>query len=237
MASNLNDIKENNKTRLARAEAWMQCARALCETLPAAKPRQRSPQNAAFVELDDYAVRFVFWWIALEAMLIQREEKKDAPDKFIDNIVNCNEEMLAKILVRNSKAAMLIIELRQTHEGFWINKPYKKHGEEKSTYANADEWESTFNKEVKRYKNSNTRNKMKILFRRFSVIRNQIFHGANSRAGSRGTTQVKNGEKLLSAFVPFFMEEMKKHPEIDWGLVPFPRYGGRDHNLPPVWIE
>ena len=235
-------IKSDNETRLRRAKAWAACATALHETESAKKPGQMSPQNTAFVEVDDYAVRFVFWWIAFEALYARRKDSGIHQTKtFIKNMINCDVLQLDSILDVNADFAYEIVKLRQTHDGFWINRKYKnKTNEEKYTYPSYKSWENGFYKQVKKYEKGDTKDKLNILFDRLHVIRNQIFHGANSRATSWGITQVKDGVQLLSAFVPFFIEQLEKYPNINWGEIPFPRVGKENNqqdDLLPIWEE
>lgn len=227
-------IKTDNETRLRRAKAWAACATALHETESAKKPGQMSPQNTAFIEVDDYAVRFVFWWIAFEALYARRKGSSIMHQiiKFFKNMINCDrtQSELDGILNRHENTAREIVKLRQTHDGFWS----------KGKHTDKNSWKDEFDKQVKEYENGNTKDKLDILFDRLHVVRNQIFHGANSRATSWGITQVKDGVQLLSAFVPFFIEQLEKYPKKDWGGIPFPRVGkesDEQDNLLPLWAQ
>ncbi|MBE8158883.1 MAG: hypothetical protein HAW59_05780 [Betaproteobacteria bacterium] len=226
-------IKKDNDTRWQRAESWMNRAES------ADNLRKQYPMHDA---MDDAAVRFIFWWIAFEAAYKRdgHEVKPNIAD-FIEKTAVRQKSEFAEILSKHRTAADEIMYLRQTHFGFWANFVNPKTGEK--PYKNAADWEKKFSHENNQYDKAGTIGKIKTLFIRLWVVRNQIFHGAHSRHKSMGASQSRFGAQLLAAFVPAFIKEMKhimkQQPEFDWGEVPFPRQGKRDQqtNMPPVWSE
>lgn len=240
------DVKRNfveeTERRIARAEAWISCAKALSSTQPAVKAKDMTEINKAFVELDDYSTRFVFWWIAFESLSSQREDSGIRQTKsFIRELMlvpGCKEQ-LKNALAKHRQAASKIVRLPQTHDGFWINRTYKNKKGEERRYASCEEWKNAFDEQKKKYRSKDTdlQDKLEVLFDRLRVTRNQIFHGANSRASGRGISQVQCGAELLEEFIPIFKQGMKDCLTRDWGEIPFPRVGKGPDDLKvlPVW--
>lgn len=220
-------IEADNNTRLRRAKAWMERAAQAAEN-----ECERAPMTDW---IDDSAVQFVFWWIALEAAYGGAKPNRKAFNKFMQNFSDseAQNESLGKMLDAHRESAEKIMCLRQTHMGFWLKKGYR----------NANNWQTRFVGERRKYQNGNAVNKIRILITRLRTVRNQIFHGANSLHGSHGLTQTRCGAELLSVFAPYFIKEMetemKVHPERDWGAVPFPRVAVRDQQegLLPIWAD
>ena len=228
-------IAKNNEMRLSRAKAWMNRAQVSDKSI------EEYPMNDT---IDDSAVRFVFWWIAFEALFKQNTGKdRDELRVFIREIKEQgNEESLQEILDNHEEAAQDIIYLRQTHEDFWSNKSpsYKDAESEQEVIENIQKWREVFDKNMLDYKKGAILVKLQILFDRLRVVRNQIFHGANSRHESRGLTQTRRGAKILSGFVPHFLKVMEDCIEFDWGDVPFPRVGEKrdeQEDVLPVWAN
>ena len=203
-------IKNDNDVRLRRAEAWRNRAEQVDKT-----------------GKGDSAVRFVFWWIAFEALYKKRTEQTPGEMYgFVCNIIKKGDRnFVGKTLYANRKTGKEIVRLPQTHDGCWVNrlKDTEPNGEERRAYKDKKDWAKTFERE--KYSNEPLKG-LEILFNRLRVVRNQIFHGANSQNDSQGLIQTEKGAELLGVFVPYFIKVVKENPEFDWGEVPFPNNKG-----------
>ena len=216
------EIKENNATRLRRAKMWMYRAKSATKYPPAKS-------------LDGPAVQFIFWWIAFEALYSKEPKNNTSMENFIKNATKADEVKISKKVnsCKRKGAIRKLVTLLPTHTGFW-QQPDKK--------IEYDEWMKKFEEENKKCEYGKPNEILMIVFKRLRVVRNQIFHGANSRHRSYGISQVEHGVELLIAFVPCFIEIVKtsadQNPPRDWGKVPFPRQGVRNQkDLKPVWVK
>ena len=218
------DIDKDNAQRMQRVSLWVARADA---------PRTMTPHIA---NVDDAAIRFIFYWIAFESAFAVKVSTDNARmEKFINDAVGMDALAFGKILRTNNRHAMVVMELPMTHEGFWQRNNMKTHAA----------WRRQFDRELEEFLAADVAAKLCVLFRRLRVIRNHIFHGASSRHRSFGVTQAKSGAKILAAAVPKFKTvieaSLQESPPHDWGRIPFPPQGSkhdRDNKfLLPFWKE
>ena len=215
-------IKENNETRLRRAKLWMWRAEASSKL-------EFTVQRL----LDDNSVRFIFWWIAFEALYSTKlNSSNDRIKKFIKEVVKIDEEHFSKITRMHKRKIRALVSIAATHEEFW----------QKGDNRTYEEWRIKFNQDKITCEKGALSEELGIVFVRLHTVRNQIFHGANSRHRSYGRRQVEHGVKLLEVFIPRFIkiveESADKMPPKDWKSIPFPRKS-RDNieKLIPAWKE
>ena len=224
--------KKNSKARLLRAETWMEGAKQVDENIKLQGKNKKIANSA---------ISFVLWWIALEATYKKRQKNRKTNElhAFISDIGRNQKqkEELKKILGECQKEACNLVSLPYIHKGFWENRKTKKGRQ----YKDAKEWRKKFKEIETTYNDDNTDilEKIKILFSRLQVARNQIFHGANSRGDSWGLTQTQEGVKILRIFVPYFIKQIRKNSNHDWGEVLFPHVGNKrdDNNVDPPWSK
>ncbi len=215
----IEQIKEDNVTRLRRSEAWIEKA------------------NLA----KDATSKFIFYWIAFNAQYSKsnapEEEKRN---KFLDEI--CKDKNgkreLEFIFNKNKVAIERIFELPQTHLDFWKNP--KKLGEQQ--IENMEQWQLHFEKNGSLPEDN--KEKLEKLFSRLSVVRNQIFHGSHSgnKDGYDSSIQVEKGTEVLSSFIPCFLDIIQSSIKDNsctglWGEL---SHRGQSKpgnvNCPPPWL-
>ncbi len=215
----MEQIREDNATRLRRSDAWIKKAKSV----------------------EDAASKFIFYWIAFNAQY----SKPDTVDvkernKFLHKIYKDEKgrRKLEFIFNENKSAIERIFELPQTYRDFWDNT--KKSGEQQ--IENMEQWLEHFKNEGSLPEDNEE--KLKKLFPRLSVVRNQIFHGSHSgNERSHGYTQVEEGAELLSKFIPCFLDIIQSSVNENsctdlWGAVRYRRQGNpNDVNCPPPWLE
>ncbi len=217
----MEQIREDNKTRLRRAGAWIKKAN-LAEKDPASK--------------------FIFYWIAFNAQYSSSKypnsSNKEAGerDRFLDQILKRDQGKgkLEVIFNSNKPAIKKIFELPHTHRDFWK----EPKGQQ---IKNIKQWLQYFKDEGSLPEDKEQ--KLKDFFSRLSVVRNQIFHGSHSgNERSFGITQVRTGAILLSKFIPCFYDiiqsSVKENPDTkSWGEVSYHRQGNPDEvDCPPSWL-
>ncbi len=212
----MEQIREDNATRLRRSDAWIKKAKSV----------------------EDAASKFIFYWIAFNAQyssLINAKEQKERND-FLDKIYKDEKgkRELEIIFNKNESAIKRIFKLPQTHRDFW-KKPKGQQIE------NIEQWQQYFKKNGSLPEDKEK--KLKDLFSRLSVVRNQIFHGSHSgNEHSYGYTQVEEGVEMLSELIPCFFDiiqsSVKENSCTDsWGKVIYRREGSPDDvNCPPPWL-
>ena len=230
------DARAANERRIARMGVWID----LAENTPA----------------DDH-VRFVFYWVAYEAgyqvrlsgsdsLRLQQEDsrrRRPSPrNEFHRRVARHDAGGLQQILAKHKRRISALLELRQAHPSFWEPWP-----EDWDVRTRAD-WETRFRSRVnedldqlalaiRRGASRDVAGALDDLFRRLSVVRNQIVHGGSAGLRSRGRTQVRLGAGLLEDFVPRFRYGIERHLDENWGLPPFPRVGDEaDEKCLPPWL-
>ena len=216
-------MTNDDKTRQRRMGVWIKHA----EDLPE----------------DAFHLQFICYWIAFDAAFAQFAKGGGSGIGrmlgFLKDVVRTDKNQRIYTILRDRMQNIERISvLRQTSPSFWDRK--------KSEVQDPSKWAEHFVdirvKEKDRFSlmlsiqsDDHVFNVLEDLFRRLYVVRNQIFHGGSSGAGSHGKTQVKEGALLLSQLIPCFREIMRK--SADWGPVPFPRLGNPDQqsDMPPPW--
>ena len=208
-------IQDDNDTRLHRAEAWIERAKAA----------------------GDATSRFIFYWIAFNALYSRREtgveegeSEKEMMETFLEDVCEKRKREINVILDKNGKVISELLGVPQIYEGFW-----RKDFPQNRGIRTLQEWLNAFAKH--RLPEKGAKNRLRQIFLRLYVARNQVFHGSHSGTPrSRGSTQVKKGAEVLSVFIPAFCGIMKNVSR-DWGPVCFRKQGKADDpKCPPPWL-
>lgn len=231
------------ETRLRRANVWLDLA-----------------QNDADDVSSKDVKKFVFYWIAFEAMFTSSSSEKQPKnwtaikfmEKFIGLIVTHygNPKDLTNILLDCGKHIEAIHELRTTDSTFWEKtKKFKTekewldhHNQQKTKAGNRLKHIHALSIKCKDGDWYKMRPHLKAaylkLFARLRVVRNQIFHGASSGDESFGRPQVQAAVGILEKIIPEFARVIASHPDEDWKIPSFPRlgFGKTPNELPsPFW--
>ncbi|MGI9298173.1 MAG: hypothetical protein ACR2QC_09785 [Gammaproteobacteria bacterium] len=203
---------KDNETRVRRAESW--CSQG--ETM------------------GDWQIRFLCFWIAMDALygrgetahipqscdVHARNFSRPKPDwkEFSEGVIKADESAICEVLRQCNPSIRKLLELRYVYPQFW-----------KAMYDPSlqNSWKKGFDSDIAHYERWNTAKKFDAVFERLRVVRNQIMHGAMTRAkdeGSYGATQVRLGVFILYELVPCLVRIVENHPR-DWGKVPYPRTG------------
>ena len=213
----MEQIRKDNETRLRRSKVWIEKAKSA----------------------EDAASKFIFYWIAFNAQyssLINAKEQKERND-FLDKIYKDEKgkRELEIIFNKNESAIKRIFKLPQTHRDFW-KKPKGQQIE------NIEQWQLHFEKNGSLPEDN--KEKLKKLFSRLSVVRNQIFHGSHSgnKDGYDSSIQVEKGTEVLSSFIPCFLDIIQSSIKDNsctglWGEL---SHRGQSKpgnvNCPPPWL-
>ena len=209
-------IKEDNDTRLYRAEAWTKRAKAAA----------------------DDTSRFIFYWIAFNGLYSRRETgvEEDKSElrmvtTFLKDVYEKREEKIKVILEENDKVIRELLAVPQSYGGFWR----KDFPHRNKNIRTLQDWLEEFDHQQSPRKKAESR--LRQIFLRLYVARNQVFHGSHSGTSrSRGSTQVKKGAEVLSFFIPAFCG-IVKNVSRDWGPVCFRKQGKADDpKCPPPWL-
>ena len=244
MARKSNQIsqREQNETRLRRAESWLELSKKS--------------------ESDDE--KFIFLWIAFNAAYgaeIITERINDKPTH-----ESTKFKTFLKIIVKQDKCRHIkdILWVKSTYfKGVknllgneWIYEPYWQHIR---SMPDSDNWQERFlydNKKVREAmsqvdrmtktidKLSERQNRVEAnkdyidgmltilteVFMRLYTLRNQMFHGGTTFASGLGRKQIEDGSYMMSKLVPVILdimrEDIEKHRYSKiWGLLNYPRAG------------
>ena len=209
-------IKDDNDTRLRRAEAWIARAKAV----------------------EDDTSQFIFYWVAFNALYSRRETgfEEDKPEKemmkaFLRDVCEKREPKINTILDKNGAVIRTLLGVPQSYEGFWR----KDFSHQNKNIRTLQDWLEEF--AYQRLPAKGAKCRLEQIFLRLYVARNQVFHGSHSGdTDSQGRTQVEKGAEILSFFIPAFCGIMKNVSK-DWGPVCFRRQGEADDpKCPPPWL-
>jgi len=199
--------KQDLRDRLQRAESWIRAA----ETL----------------ELDQDHERFMFCYIALNAMYGRRQYEGNRSDVWqdLDRFVSQVKTMYEHAV--DETTAPLLTALRHEHvdalvlDYFLLDGLFRGDAQEKL---------------VGRCKRELTQSKLKlisgdpftmlrVILQRLTVLRNRVMHGCVSYGSiSKGLPSVSKGARVASALVPAVHRLMTTHGEsVKWDPIPYPR--------------
>ena len=184
-------IKDDNDTRLHRAEAWIARAKAAA----------------------DDTSRFIFYWIAFNALYSRREtgveegeSEKEMMETFLEDVCENRKQEINAILNDNKKGKVIgkLLGVPQIYEGFW-----KKDIPQNKGICTLQDWHREFAKQ--RLPEKGAKLRLRQIFLRLYVARNQVFHGSHSGTPcSRGSTQVKKGGGGAQLFHSRFLRDYEK---------------------------
>lgn len=224
-------MDENLEIRLQRAASWMKLAKDLERAID--EPMEASgamllPKWARAHEL------FIFYWIAFNALYGTEGEKEwsklEAFLEKVETMARLEEIENISILeeaIRNclSDGETVILDKfldmayweRIRHENDVIEECQRRCKEAKQTVTQGKYF--VF---------------LSAAFDHLRVLRNQIMHGSASHGqNSKGyKDSVLPGLRVLRTLVPVFFALVRDYgssPGLDWGKVPFPRYGSDGH--------
>jgi hypothetical protein len=191
-------------TRLYRANSWLRRAGSLAE--------------------DDHDGRFIFLWIALNALFGQARYRPDGGDpagewgdlaRFLNQVrqLDQSHRRIRTALAPMGNSVMSLLRLPFLHRRYWIE------GDTDSLRASL---ERDRHKAEVAWERGQPEMYLEELFRRLYVLRNQIFHGASTDRSSANRDSLEAAVPVLAALVPVFRFLMKEAAtREDWGLIPY----------------
>ena len=194
--------------RIQRAESWLHRAQAI-------------------EDWEDQSGPFIFYWIALNALYGRDKRSRFSEDDdlawFLDRICHLDQAdraIFAALEPFKSKADRLLTD-QFLVDGYWQegNSPKVKRRIEEDRLKGQQAWNRG---KPEQY--------LMLIFRRFRVLRNQIFHGCSTDRRSLNKTSLQPAVELLEVLIPQFCTTMKKYgKEDDWPPVSYPRKGSPLH--------
>jgi hypothetical protein len=191
-------------TRVYRANSWLRRAGSLAE--------------------DDHDGRFIFLWIALNALFGQARYRPDGGDpsgewgdlaRFLNQVCQLDQShrrIRAALAPLNSPVTHLL-SLPFLHRRYWIE------GDTDSLRLSLQR--DRQNAEAA-WKRGQSERCLAELFRRLYVLRNQLFHGASTDRSSANRDSLEAAVPVLAALVPVFRSLMKEAiTREDWGPIPY----------------
>lgn len=196
------ETSESWRIRLHRAISWL---------------------DRAESEADDPDARFIFLWIAFNAVYAQ-ELGLESPFRkqlgaFLSAVAELDQEnRLQGLLFKDfSGPIRTLIGNRFVFEPFW--RALREHN-------SSDHWKTQFEKSQKAaiyaVVSGDTPTVLGIVFDRLYVLRNQLVHGGATWRSQVNREQLKDGVLILMSLVPLILEIMLEHPESEFGDILYP---------------
>ncbi|MDA7984395.1 MAG: HEPN domain-containing protein [Alphaproteobacteria bacterium] len=192
---------------------------------------ERAEEERGKTNPDPYAA-VVFYWIAFNAAYGMHDplpEHADARRKFrqfFRKVVKLDEggEQPRIYNIIWDKYSGPIRSLLDNH---FVFAPFWKHQHGDPEHA---DWERKFRSDKRRafmyLKQNSTVAVLSVVFDRLYVLRNQLIHGEATwrdiKTDETRRPQVQDGERILSALVPVFIDIMMDHPHLRWGSSHYP---------------
>lgn len=173
-------------------------------------------------EHEDTDARFIFQWIALNAVYAQAftdTTERERARRFIDTLVALDVQgRLHDVLFSQfSGPIRTLLDNHFVFEPFWI--ALRDHD-------SSDGWERSFRASRKvaltAVMNGDTATVLSVVFDRLYVLRNQLVHGGATWNSRVNRNQLKDAVAILGALVPVVIAVMLEHPDADFGEVLYP---------------
>src|SRR6266571_2842092 len=163
----------------------------------------------------DVDAKFVFLCVSFDSLFGQAKYlgRKSDLSVFLATAIQADEDAslpAAMMLVRAE--ALVLTRLKYLYPKYWTDGLSVGLQEEITRNAN---------RVNQKWGVGRPQDCLQMLYRRLYVLRNQVMHGA-AKAGSRiNRDSLESAVPVLSATVPVFREIVSKHPDDDWGAVPY----------------
>lgn len=174
---------------------------------------------------DDADLAFISYWVAFNAAYSQRAglNKQFHAHTFFKwyfrEIVSLDRGQVVYDAIWSRFAGTIHNFLRNE----FVFEPFWRHHNDEAGYA---DWREQFNRQLGKVQQAlarrDTATVLQGLFDRLYVLRNQLVHGGATWNGRVNRLQVRQGVEIMAFLVPHFVDLMMDHPEVRWGLPPYP---------------
>lgn len=198
------------------------------------------------LEANSMVDRIILLWIAFNALYGQEEHQErrvigasSLPPfaDFLERVAKRGFADVAAAMRGCEDACVEIIKCQYVYQQYW------------NAMSSGAEWRKRFDERngraIKRIREGNASGALPEVFRRVSVLRNQLLHGGaaffgddvyNNWGNARETqrqredeshpfngTQIRAGDEILQALTPVFVSVvMNNHDKEDWGILSYP---------------
>lgn len=190
-------------------------------------------QRSVELPSDDKPPRLIDLWVALNALYgvvtyaQQKSPQKESIcfEEFLQRLTKLDTNKTLSQLLQNDKfkeKSLSIIENKYLWNDFWRNgaASYKKNIAKEGEKA----------KENLCFKPPKHINFLVSLFKRLSILRNQIMHGSSSASTDRNRDALLPAIYALETMIPIFIRIfLHMEGDVEWPEVPYPRKGSPQH--------
>ena len=212
--------REQNATRLRRAESWLELS-------------EKS-------QSDDE--KFIFLWISFNAAYgTKLPDTSDNGRSTASKEWKRFTEFVDKIVERDRKGAIkkgfhekFTNPIRKLKDNEYVFGPFWSYVQER---PQGRTWRSQFKQKNqtldKALEEPDVSGVLKEVLSRLYVLRNQIIHGGTTFAEGWGRDQVRDGSEIMGALMPLILKIMqddidKNRDSEVWGILDYPRVGDDD---------
>lgn len=175
---------------------------------------------------DDNDSRFLFYWIAFNAIYDDKGKNNDVTrearvqfGEFFETLIRVDTEDLIydKVWGHISGSFNNLVKSEYVFPPFWksVNGQLEKHA-----------WKPILEKSIsifyKRLAKKDTVGVLSDVFGRMYVLRNQIIHGGATWKSSVNKYQVADCSRILTLFVPLLIDIVMDNPNEKWGVSYYP---------------
>lgn len=175
---------------------------------------------------DDNDARFIFLWIAFNAVyadesefqVVSPSERAAFVDYFSKLVLHDRERRIYNALWQRFSGP-----LRMLMDNRYVFSPFWQYHNGIDGFA---DWEERFKVASRSFASAfqagDTVRVLKFVFDRLYVLRNQLVHGGSTWNSGINRNQVRDGSAILAFLMPVFVELMMGNPQENWGLPFYP---------------
>ena len=173
-------------------------------------------------EVEDADARFIFQWIALNAVYAQAfvdTTERERARRFIETLVALDQDrrLHDALFSQFTGPIRTLLDNRYVFESFWI--ALRDHD-------SSGRWERQFSASRKAalaaVMQGDTAVVLSVVFDRLYVLRNQLVHGGATWNSKVNRGQLRDGVAILAVLVPLVITVMLEHPGGEFGEVSYP---------------
>ena len=175
---------------------------------------------------DDDDARFIFLWIAFNAVYADERALRDDTlgessvfGDFFRKAVDLDAGRRVYDAIWNNFSGPIRILMQNRY----VFSPFWQHHNGIEGY---EDWEDRLWRENRRFERAlmgqDTAATLRFVFHRLYVLRNQILHGGATWNSSVNRAQVRDGTAILAFLVPVFVDIMMDNPNEEWGRPFYP---------------
>lgn len=175
---------------------------------------------------DDHDARFIFLWIAFNAVYADEQEFQTIPtgerSAFTDYFYRLVEHD-KDLRIYNALWQRFSGPVKMLMDNHYVFNPFWQHY---NGIYGFEDWKEKLKLSLRNFSHAfrdrDCARVLKFVFERLYVLRNQLVHGGSTWNSRINRNQVRDGARILTFLMPIFIDLMMDNPQEDWGKPFYP---------------